>query len=176
MQPDQEGIKHLSTNEDTKRCGRCTETKPVTEFNRDRQTKTGYATYCRPCQRADWQAWSARKNDPARTVTCETCRMPFQTKHTTKRFCSKECWNRADNLWVSYGIKMADWYQMLEQQAGACAICKTVTEPKDLVTDHCHATNKVRGLLCNPCNMAIGLFRDNADVMRQAATYVEEAR
>ena len=42
---------------------------------------------------------------------------------------------------------------MLERQGKVCGICKTPGKP--LCVDHCHATGKVRGLLCRDCNLGL---------------------
>ncbi|WP_225102842.1 endonuclease domain-containing protein [Streptomyces sp. CoH27] len=39
--------------------------------------------------------------------------------------------------------------------------------------DHCHRTSKVRGLLCRACNLGIGHFDDNLDVLRNAIVYLQ---
>jgi predicted nucleic acid-binding Zn ribbon protein len=59
-----------------------------------------------------------------------------------------------------YNITLEEWDIMLLQQGGVCAICKRPqsVEGKRLAVDHDHITNRVRGLLCNPCNMLIGLM------------------
>jgi len=65
---------------------------------------------------------------------------------------------------------------LLVQQNYGCAICRAelqaVSAQRDrersACVDHDHATNKVRGLLCNPCNLAIGYLKDspaNADAL-----------
>ena len=69
----------------------------------------------------------------------------------------------------------------MQKQNYVCAICfnpeirvhrltQTVTS---LSVDHCHKTGKVRGLLCHSCNTALGLLKDNTDVMRLAINYLE---
>jgi hypothetical protein len=58
---------------------------------------------------------------------------------------------------------------MFAEQDGVCAICREA--PAEHV-DHDHATNRVRGLLCFNCNGALGQFRDRADLMLKAATYL----
>ena len=50
---------------------------------------------------------------------------------------------------------------MFEKQGGCCAICGGVNvNGRRLAVDHEHETGKVRGLLCDKCNLAIGLFDD----------------
>lgn len=79
---------------------------------------------------------------------------------------------------IKYGITPQEWDAMFESQGRACAICK-VDEPGkgskgQWNTDHNHLTGKVRGILCWPCNTAIGKFKDNPATLRRAADYLEE--
>ena len=56
----------------------------------------------------------------------------------------------------------------------SCAICG-MTEAalgKRLSLDHCHASGSIRGLLCTPCNLGLGLFRDRPELLLAAATYL----
>lgn len=43
-----------------------------------------------------------------------------------------------------------------------------------LSVDHDHQTGKIRGLLCNNCNRAIGLLKDSSDILYKAAKYIEK--
>lgn len=68
----------------------------------------------------------------------------------------------------------ADEYDALsERQGGRCAICGDVPKGR-LVVDHDHETGKVRGLLCNFCNAALGFFRDDPHRLIAAANYLQE--
>ena len=58
---------------------------------------------------------------------------------------------------------------MLAAQSGRCAICNELAE---LVVDHDHATGMVRNALCNPCNLALGLMRDDPSILLRAASYL----
>lgn len=71
-----------------------------------------------------------------------------------------------------FGIGLHQYQTMYEEQGGRCYLCGTL-QHRNLAVDHCHSTGKVRKLLCSPCNQALGLFYDNADVLRKAAEYVE---
>jgi hypothetical protein len=82
-----------------------------------------------------------------------------------------------------YGITVDDYYKMLDAQGGGCAICATrvpsqrkrkYVKTEMFFVDHCHATGKVRGLLCSRCNRGIGFFDDNPSRLEMAATYLKD--
>jgi hypothetical protein len=66
---------------------------------------------------------------------------------------------------------------MYIQQGGRCAICNDEKELggyTGLYVDHCHSSNKVRGLLCPACNSAIGNFRDSESLLMAAIEYIRK--
>lgn len=73
---------------------------------------------------------------------------------------------RSDHLMKAFGINLDQYEQMLLMQNNLCAICKQpetsvdgrTDRVKNLAVDHCHQTNKVRGLLCNSCNSLLGQY------------------
>ena len=73
-----------------------------------------------------------------------------------------------------YGISLEQYDEMLKAQQGVCAICATSCDTgMNLAVDHCHDTNKVRGLLCKNCNTAIGLLKENVENMNKAINYIK---
>ena len=79
--------------------------------------------------------------------------------------------NRTRNwrLKTRYRFSLEEFEIMFNQQQGKCKICNEV---KKLHVDHCHATNKVRGLLCYQCNNGLGCFKDNREIMSKATEYL----
>lgn len=77
---------------------------------------------------------------------------------------------RETTLQRKYGLSLADVDAMIKQQNGRCAICD---QAETLVIDHCHTTGRVRGLLCRPCNNALGKVNDSPTLLRQLAMYCE---
>ena len=73
----------------------------------------------------------------------------------------------------SHGLSLQDYRAMRERQKNVCGICKTPGKP--LCVDHCHATGKVRGLLCRDCNLGLGNYKDNPVFTRAATAYLEAA-
>lgn len=66
-----------------------------------------------------------------------------------------------------YGLTEEEYAQLL---ANGCQVCGSTTR---LVVDHNHTTEQVRGCLCNGCNTALGLMRENANNIRSLAGYIE---
>lgn len=76
---------------------------------------------------------------------------------------------------ASFGMTPESYAVMLEAQNHVCAICQTnvpVAKKASLHIDHCHATGKVRGLLCHHCNVGLGAFKDNVEFLMKAAGYL----
>lgn len=78
-----------------------------------------------------------------------------------------------------YGISIADYNRMFALQNGRCAVCgstdsKRKSDPH-FVVDHCHATGKIRGLLCVPCNSAIGMLGDSEQILLNVINYLKRA-
>lgn len=78
-------------------------------------------------------------------------------------------------LMKTYGLTKAAWDNIFESQGRICYLCGTDRPglKGQWHTDHSHATGRVRSILCHPCNVGLGLFKDNAGVLRKAADYVE---
>lgn len=91
-------------------------------------------------------------NKDVRAKQCKICRKVEQqsTKEQTRE-------NRFD--YCACGAKKL-------KRANKCRNCADV--------DHCHTTGKFRDLLCSNCNSGLGLLKDNPDILRKAALYVEE--
>ncbi len=69
-----------------------------------------------------------------------------------------------------FGITKEQHDQMFESQGGKCAICGRMDT---LGIDHSHDTMQIRGILCTPCNQALGLFRDKVYLLENAITYLK---
>jgi hypothetical protein len=95
--------------------------------------------------------------DSGYSGTCKNCQSPYRNERRTLR---------------SYGLTLAEIEQLKQAQSGRCQLCN---RERPLVVDHKHGTKKVRGILCNPCNLGLGSFQDNPALLRLAADYLEDA-
>lgn len=149
-----------------KRCSCCEEAKPLTEFAARKGVADGLAYICRQCQRAVSRK-SYSKNKAARAAYFKNYRL--------KNLDAELARNRASKLQLNYGISVEEYNALFASQDGKCAICGT-DQPGGrryrLAVDHCHDTGKVRGLLCNNCNLGLGKFNDDPDLLRKALAYL----
>jgi hypothetical protein len=88
-------------------------------------------------------------------------------------------WNRKGMLNRLYGLTPQAYATMLERQGGRCAICSHAETAMNrdgrmnpLAVDHDHETRAVRALLCSRCNRGLGLFKDDPELLIQAAAYL----
>jgi hypothetical protein len=74
-----------------------------------------------------------------------------------------------------WGMTLADLQVAFENQRGLCAICEVPTHldgGKRIHLDHCHKTNRFRGILCTTCNTALGKFEDDPARLKRAMKYL----
>lgn len=115
---------------------------------------------------------------------CRSCKTEFQPVAPSHLFCTEECANDGfmDRYYRrAYGVTLAEVKKMYEDRNSRCDICGgggfTMKDSHNmkLVVDHCHATGKVRGLLCHNCNRALGLLQDSKESLKRALEYLEGA-
>jgi len=131
-------------------CSSCRSELPLARFNKNRSTKDGLQNQCSDCLKESRRKW--REANPDR----------HRARHVKNR----------------YGIGQVEYDEMVAEAAGLCPVCH---EPppsplKALDLDHDHATGAIRGLLCRGCNLALGGARDNPQILRDLADYVEAHR
>ena len=84
---------------------------------------------------------------------------------------------RFTNLRSRYGLKDGEYENILSSQEGKCAICGT----SEFIgngphVDHNHLTKKVRGILCTKCNVGLGYFCDDPEILIKASNYLRKVR
>lgn len=112
---------------------------------------------------------------------CKWCKGQFEPMSPCHKYCSPDCKEKAyaDSYYKrTYGISLEEYNNLKEAQGERCAVCggegfRMHKGIKDcLVVDHCHQGGHVRGLLCNNCNRALGLFQDSIDNLKKAIGYL----
>lgn len=150
---------------ETKVCSRCFKTKTLESF-----LKAGKVLLtCHPCREyARMNLHKNRRANPGRV--------------------------RAHNLRYVYGISVEEYDALREAQGYRCRICRTHESeiktstprgrprkdgtpnetPFQLFVDHCHDSGRNRSLLCAPCNIGLGCFKDSPERLLAAVRYLRE--
>ena len=163
------------------------------EFGRNRSMRDGLSFYCLTCNRERNRRWyrdhrrgqghEVRDHSwvPEGFRWCPACRQPVAHEDYTRVATAasgfgsqcKACKSRAgmDRYYARrYGLDRAGIDDLRARQSDMCALCGDA-RPGHI--DHDHATDFVRALLRERCDLALGLFRDDPSLLRAAADYVE---
>lgn len=135
---------------ESKTCSKCNVIKPATieYFNKHKTCKNGLRSECKECEGKRSKLWYKNNKDKARE-------------------------NQLKNY---YDITIEDYNKMFAEQEGKCKICgahQTEFEKK-LGVDHNHKTGKIRGLLCDNCNIGIGNLNHNPLILIKASKYLSK--
>lgn len=71
-----------------------------------------------------------------------------------------------------HSITVKTYERLSRDQNNACWIC--FKEDITLVVDHNHTTGKIRGLLCDNCNLGIGNLKSSPAIMLRAIKYIND--
>lgn len=158
-----------------KRCSKCGELKPLTEFYKAKGCRDGHRPDCKACFAARARAWYQQNREHVidrvkkwRAENPERARATQRAANTRRKPAARD-----HHLKKNFGISQADYERMLEEQGGGCALCgRPPREGAALHVDHDHVTGAVRGLLCFRCNGGIGQLGENEELLAAAAAYV----
>lgn len=160
-----------------KECSSCGALEELEEFPPDRRRKDGRGAKCRSCVRAVRDEYYGKHPEKwhERLERNAQHRSAWYSRNREREI-NRMRWNATKR---KYGVDEARYYAMLEGQGGVCAICRADDPGRDngyFAIEHDHNTNVVRGLVCHPCNVGLGMFGDDPNTMRQAALYIERSR
>jgi hypothetical protein len=130
-----------------KKCTCCNLEKDSNEFYKDKSRPDGMVYQCKSCLNPKITKWSKENRDKRRMAVLKS----------------------------ATGVTSEQYKNLLNIQNNECAICQKSMElnKKYLAVDHNHSTGVVRGLLCNTCNVGLGYFRDNLDLLFNAINYLK---
>lgn len=135
-------------------CARCKQKKSINDFDKNKRASDGLTHNCKKCV----LLFSQSPNSRARQK-----RNREKNKEKSKIYLLKRKFN----------IRIEDYLNLLELQGGVCMLCaKLNTNGKMLAVDHNHKTGKIRGLLCSKCNVGLGQFNDDINVLTRAIQYL----
>jgi hypothetical protein len=140
-------------------------------------TKADVRERARRRRRARGQKERAPTWDENGNRFCPRCREAFPLSQISRSGCYCVPCLRAHKfeykLRTKYGLTLDEYDLMVLKSEGRCQICEEPNPRLDI--DHCHATGKVRGLLCIRCNyQLLGVVQDDSAILRRAVEYLEQ--
>jgi len=155
MEPSSDQLKTLHV------CKGCNRELDASEFywKTQKQTQRVYkhSSFCRGCYQLSRRAYQ----------------QSYMKTYSKPEYCPEK---REESRVKSYGLTLEDYDDLFESQGGGCAICgsKSPKTPRNgrFCIDHNHETGEIRGLLCAPCNRALGLFGDDPKTINRAVQYL----
>ena len=135
-------------------CNRCKVIKPKSEFFKESKFTRGYRYACKDCEKPMRDLY---KNKPENKIKATETRRNWTRK-------------------TKYNFPQELYDERLNSQGGVCAICGTDTPGGrgQFHADHNHQTNQPRGVLCHNCNVALGNFKDNSELLQKAIEYLNK--
>jgi hypothetical protein len=158
-----------------KRCKKCGMVKSLDEFYSASGNRDGRRGECKVCSLSLRKRWYQANRDRAMAyVRAWQQANPDRVKAwRLKNRAQRLEKMREIHLRNKFGLTPCEYDRILESQGGVCALCECPPTPGiSLHVDHDHGTGEIRGLLCVRCNNALGLFREDPDLLRRAARYV----
>ena len=96
-------------------------------------------------------------------------------KYRANRNCTKCCAiaTKQGHMRRLYGLTRAELAVLVLESEGLCKICgEPMSGNRNCHIDHCHTTGNIRGLLCGNCNVGIGHFKENIELLTAAIKYL----
>lgn len=133
-------------------------------MSKDKSRRHGISSWCKECRVVSSRTWE--KKNPEKKK--ETYRLSRDKPISSMKV-------REWTLKTRYNLTLEDYDNLLKTQDYKCAICTRDSRSMTyyLHVDHCHTTNKVRGLLCAPCNVYLGYSKDNDQVFKNGILYLD---
>lgn len=164
-------------------CKKCNTTKPLDSFWKNSKGRSGLDWHCVDCRKKsaaqhrdrqrrgeiDHSVGRPPRPVPEGTRWCSGCQsgVPIDSFTGRERTC-KDC-KYHSHLMRKYGLAREEYEYLKKKQGKLCAICR---RRDHRYVDHDHKTGEVRGLLCQPCNTALGAFYEDPEVFHRALEYM----
>lgn len=167
-----------------KKCTTCKEFKSFSEFYKRKKHIDGLEYHCKSCDSLKYKNNKEKikikhsiyyqKNKERIKIRDKNNKEKLREKFKLYYQYNKERF-KTKALLRKYNLTLDEFNLMLTEQKNKCCVCqnefKKIYEAK---IDHCHKKGKVRGILCNNCNIALGQAKDSVEILSKLIIYLKE--
>lgn len=159
-----------------KKCADCQQEKEIDKFHRTSKGQGGRHSYCKICRSR--RARTLRVSDEGVRARAKLAMLRYRERTPLYRV---RAYTRA-RFGLEPDVVSAFVQAHLAQHGPRCASCGCECDVvggvkragfRRLVVDHCHTTNKLRAMLCDFCNTALGKLGDSSTKVRKLLSYIE---
>jgi hypothetical protein len=163
-----------------KKCTKCGEQKPLSEFNKNKSKKDGLGTECKPCAKQNLKKWLSQNPEKQKANKRKWYKNNWekarkQSKNWRQNNPDRYRAHMTTSKLKKYNLTLESFEEKKLSQNNKCEICR---EPLgrgfEVHIDHCHKTNNVRGILCIHCNTLLGRAKDSPNILKSALNYLEK--
>ncbi len=137
----------------------CRNTKKIEEFEKRKDSISGFGHRCKICSNKYKLNFRNRNLEKVRKQARDSAKRKYPTTGKNR------------DLLRNYGITLEQYNIILKSQDGKC---KTCSSTEKLRLDHDHSNGKVRGILCDDCNLSIGRIKENIQTLKNMIIYLED--
>lgn len=130
-------------------CSSCKQILSLDAFGFDIKGAGGYKSKCKQCQSEYDKIYRANNSDKIKLN------------------------GRRSYIKKQYGISLEEYEAKLLEQSNKCKICSSTLDDNSKALDHNHDTNAIRDFLCNKCNIGLGYFQDDINLLENAFKYLK---
>lgn len=173
---------------ETKICTVCELKKPVSDFYKRGNNKLKYRSECKECSLKQRKKYNIGHKKEASEYHKSygiknrkklnkyrrdyNAKNPNKMNEYRKKYRENNDTDRMAEIKRKYGLSKEGYYYMLDIQDNKCKICGK--EMEKICIDHNHITGKIRGLLCNNCNLGIGNLQENPFILIKTVEYLKQ--
>lgn len=174
------------------RCNSCRKNLPVLHFHKCSSITRGYQYKCKSCVSfydknpskerrlkkislvRQWEKLNPEKRIAYKKQYYEKNKEHIKQKSRDWYQSNKDNYHERA-IYRKYGVTKEQYNDLIVSQDLKCAICGDGTQKKKMFIDHNHRTGVIRGLLCTRCNVGLGMFKDNPEVLSKAIKYLKDS-
>ena len=181
-----------------KTCSRCKQSLSLDKFTKNKQSRDKLSYWCKNCKKISDKRFIHlpgggktneaeeitdiifKNNPPLIEIKRESKKRGRQPSKTMNAEELKEYFKAGDRKrrykrrLAKYGITEDQHKEQLELQNYKCAICQCDIDISAPI-DHCHTSLIVRGILCRECNVGLGFFKDQPELLLNAIKYLHQS-
>ena len=174
-----------------KKCSVCKNIFSLDQFRKDSSRKDGLHCTCNTCNIEIQRRWYVNNKEKAKkkaNVSYHLNKEKISVRRKLDRKLNPDKYRQAakkqykphkskEYSWKNAGIldmTIERYNELLNSQNNKCAICNELSTnfKKALSVDHNHKTGKVRGILCDNCNRALGYLKESEQIIINLLNYV----